>query len=281
MAKKKSKKKRKQEKALLEASQKQSQKSSRRKSHSQAVAEQKAKKEARKQKQRQQTLPVSRLTGDELEEWKQRLQPLVDSANYRIDELHGEGITTVTLERFQQGDENKMFDISNITDIDELRAMLTQIRVFLNDAGESDDKAFLETAMLSAEIYRGQFGNEYQEDKKRFNLHDVIDEEGAIKRQAINPDVASRAFEAYRRLEEEYGAVIGRQGGDGVYGSENLIIAIYDWEARGMDGQLYGKELLESWMNEYLKELEGVNFSLSEANALFGTWDDFIRRRYF
>lgn len=279
---KKSKKKRKQEREALETSQNQSQKR-RRKTHAEVVAEQKERKRQRRERdnQRKTTIPVSRLTESELEDWKERFQPIVDAANYRIQELHDKGLTTVELERFQRGDETKEFNIKDITNVDELRAVLTQVRTFLNDAGESDDKAFLETAMLSAELYRGQFGNEYQENKARFNLHDVIDEEGTIKRLAINPDVASRAFQAYRRLEEEYGAVIGRQGAEGVYGSENLIIAIYDMESRGMDGQTYGKDLLESWMNEWLKEQEGVTFSLTEAEAMFGSWDDFINRRYF
>jgi len=285
---KKSKKKRKQEREAkevregLETSQKKSRKR-RRKTHAQVVAEEKERKRQRRERdsQRKTTIPVSRLTESELENWKERFQPIVDAANYRIQELHEKGLTTLELERFQRGDETKEFNIKDITDVNELRSTLTQIRVFLNDAGESDDKAFLETAMLSAELYRGQFGNEYQENKARFNLHDVVDEEGTIKRKAIDPDIASRAFRAYRRLEEEYAAVIGRQGSEGVYGSENLIIAIYDMESRGMDGQSYGKDLLESWMNEWLKEKEGVTFSLTEAEAMFGSWDDFINRRYF
>jgi len=280
---KKSKKQRKLEnlaKQNTQSSAKSGRKSSRKKKHSEVVARQKAEKAA-KRNQRKEVLPVSRLTDEEFADWKKRLQPVIDKANYRIQELHSQGITTVELNRFQGEDEGKLFNIDSITDPNELRAVMTQVRTFLNDAGESNDKAFLESAMLSAELYRGQFGGQYKEGGKRFNLHDVVDDNGNLIRSSIDPDVASRAFAAYRRLEESYASVIGRQGGDGVYGSENLIIAIYDMEARGMDGQLYGRDLLETWMDEYLKELEGINFSLSDADAIIGSWNDFIDRRYF
>lgn len=253
---------------------------SRKKKHRALVARQIQKKIERRN-QRKEVLPVSRLTEEEFENWKKRLKPIIEKANYRIQELHSQGITTVELNRFQKDDEFKLFDIDSITDPNELRAVMTQVRTFLNDAGESNNKAFLESAMLSAEMYRGQFGGQYKEEGKRFNLYDVIDDEGNLIRSAIDPDTASRAFAAYRRLEETYASVIGRQGGDGVYGSENLIIAIYDMEARGMDGQLYGRDLLETWMDEYLQELEGINFSLSDAQAIIGSWEDFINRRYF
>lgn len=285
MAKKSKRQRKKENLAKLQSTQpssKSGKKSSRRKKHSEAVAEQKAKKQARKElNQRKTTLPVSRLTDKEFEEWKDKLQPVVESANYRIQELHSQGLTTVELERYQNGDAEKMFNIDDITDPNELRAVMTQVRTFLNDAGDSSNKAFLESAMLSAELYRGQFGGQYKEEGKRFNLHDIVDDSGNLIRSSIDPDIASRAFRAYRNLESTYASVIGRQGGDGVYGSENLIIAIYDMEARGMDGQVYGRDLLETWMDEYLKELEGINFSLSDAEAIIGSWNDFIDRRYF
>lgn len=278
MAKKKSKKQRKLENLAKQQSMQSTAKSSKKSSRKQRRQKQSAKKE---QQQRKEVLPVSRLTDEEFAEWKEKLKPVVEAANQRINELHSQGLTTVILEGYQQGDESKMFNIDDIDDPNELRAVMTQVRNFLNDAGESNDKAFLESAMLSAELYRGQFGGQYKEEGKRFNLHDVVDDNGNLIRSAIDPEVASRAFAAYRRLEESYAAVIGRQGGDGVYGSENLIIAIYDMEARGMDGQMYGRDLLETWMDEYLKELEGINFSLSDAEAIIGSWNDFIERRYF
>ena len=228
---------------------------------------------------REQALPISRLTPAELRMWKERLQPVIDDANNRINALHNRFMTTVELDRFQQGDDKKMFDIFPIRDADELRAYMTNVRVVLNSMGTDDNKAFLETAMLEGEQYRGQFGNQYYEGGRRFNINNVVDDDGNIVRRAIDEETAKRAFAAYRRLEEEYGAVIGRQGQQGVYGSENLIIAIYDMEAKGMDGQVYGHDLLDAWLSEYQNEMEGVKLSFSDAEAIIGVWDDFISRR--
>jgi hypothetical protein len=254
----------------------------RKKAHQELVAKRKAEKAAKREaarNQRKAVMPVSRLTDEEFNEWKAAMQSIVDAANYRISELHSQGLTTMELERFQRGDENKLFDISDAETPNELRARMTEVRAFLNGAGESNEKALIESALISAEVYRGQFGNQFS--GKRYNVDDVVDDRGNIIRYAIDEDVAKRAFAAYRRLEETYASVIGRQGGEGVFGSENLIIAIYDMEARGMDGQAYGKDLLEAWMDESLKEMEGVNLSLSDAEAIIGVWDDFINRRAF
>lgn len=248
------------------------------------------KKNARQRTLRRET-PISRLTDDEIEAYKSDMESLIQYANNKIDYILSQGLRTFKLEAFQQGDDNKRFDISEITDVGELRAYMTQVRDVVSSLDDGGQRALLETAAIESQVYRGQFGNQYQdvvtdEEENRFvrthfNMNDVIDEEGRLIRKAIDPNIAKQAFSAYRRLEEEYAALIGRQGQEGVYGSENLIIAVYDYYARGMDGQMYGKELLEAWADEYLRELEGINFTLDEVTAIMGRWDDYLSRRAF
>ncbi len=229
--------------------------------------------------QRAITLAASRLTMDDVRLYKEEMQKIIDYANKRIDILHEKGLDTVELHRFQEGDSNKHFKLPSTNNPNTLRAYMTQVRVVLSSITESSNTPLLETAMMESAWYKGQFGNQYA--GTRYNVHDVLDEEGNIIRRAIDSDIASKAFEAYRNLEQEYGPIIGRQGQEGVYGSENLIIAIYDYMERGMDGQLYGKQLLEAWQDDFIKEMEGINFSLDKATAIISQWDDFVSTRWF
>lgn len=233
-----------------------------------------------KQKTLRPETPVSRLTESEISDYKAEMEKVVQYANSKIDELQFQGLTTTKLYSFQDGDDTKRFDISDISDPGELRAYMTQVRDVLSSIDDSGRRALLETASIESEFYRGQFGNQYA-DQGRFNMANVVDDEGNIIRKAIDPQTASKAFEAYRKLEEEYASLIGRQGQEGVYGSENLIIAVYDYYARGMDGQEYGMDLLNAWADDYLRELEGINYSLDEAEGIIGYWDDYLSRRAF
>lgn len=225
------------------------------------------------------TLPVSRLTDEDLLAYKSEMEKVIIYANDRIDELKSQNLTTVELYRFQEGDPGRYFQLPETNDPNELRAYMTEVRVVLASISENSNKSLLDTAMMEAAQYRGQFGNQYP--GKRFNIEDVVNEEGEIIRRGINSDIASQAFEAYRKLEENYAPIIGRQGQEGVYGSENLIIAIYDYYERGMDGQLYGRDLLEAWQSQFLREMEGVNWTLDEASSIVAKWDDFISQKWF
>lgn len=229
--------------------------------------------------QRATTLPVSRLTDSDIESYKSEMEKVINYTNNKIRALHDKGLDTVELHRFQGDDPEKYFELPHTDNLNEIRAYMTQVRLVLTSIDDSSNTPLLETAMMEAAWYRGQFGNQYP--GKRYNVHDVIDESGNIIRRGINEDIASKAFEAYRNLESEYAPIIGRKGQEGVYGSENLIIAIYDYYERGMDGQLYGKKLLEAWQDEFMKEMEGVNWSLDEASSIITKWDDFVSTRWF
>lgn len=231
-----------------------------------------------------------RLTEQDIVDYKTRMQEVIDYANSRIDAAMLKQQASIELDRFLQGDSTKRFDISDIDDPGELRAYMTMVRSIIPTISEDSEKALIDTAFMARASYEGQFGNKWRETYKdedgqvhyrHFNIHDVIDENGRVIRKAIDPEIASKAFEAYRKLEAEFGGFIGRQGQEGVYGSENLIIAIYDSFVRGEDGQLFGHDLLNAWITQELGHLEGVRVSLNEATAIITSWDDYIGRRLF
>lgn len=217
------------------------------------------------------------LTIEDIQQYKQEMQKVIDHTNFRIDTLLDQHLMTTQLHAFLQGDYEKRFDISSIDDVSQLRAYMTEVRTVLSSIDEGNKQAELDTAILSSQKFKGQFGGAFK--GQRYNVNDVFDNEGNIIRKAIDPQVASRAFEAYRNLESEFAGYIGRQGQELMYGSENLITMLYDYYDRGMDGQSVMHDVLQGWIDEQLLELGGINFSISQATAMIINWDDYLRRR--
>ena len=78
---------------------------------------------------------------------------------------------------------------------------------------------------------------------------------------------ASIIFANYRRIEEFYAARIGKQGQNGVYGSENLILYMIDVHNKGLDEYELGLEALENFNIEQLPEWQEL---LKERNKVTG-----------
>lgn len=247
-------------------------------------------KELRFERMAEQLPPDNRLTHDDIVNYKDRMEEVIAYANSRIDAAMMKQQASIELDRFLQGDVNKRFDISDIDDPGELRSYMTMVRNILPTISEDSEKALIDTAFLARAEYEGQFGNQWREIYKdeegrshyrHYNIHDVVDDQGNVIRKAIDPEIASKAFEAYRKIEKEFAGYIGHQGAEGVYGSENLIIAIYDSYSKGEDGQLFAHDLMNAWITKELGHLEGIRLSLDDAQAIITTWDDYIGRRAF
>lgn len=214
-----------------------------------------------KEKNRQKVAPIpNRLSASQLADWKLKLEPLVYEANMRIEMIQSAGYTSYALDRvIKEGDGRDYFDLEDITTREDLIAENTRMRIFLNDEGSTMKGARLETAQIYSEKYRGKFGNEY---KKENNV--------AFDTSSIDPEVAKRAFENYRKIEEDRAAIIGKQGMAGVYGSENLIIAIYDAEIRGKDSLVYGMDLLDAFESKAAPFVKEQQQTADEINAISG-----------
>jgi hypothetical protein len=170
----------------------------------------------------------------ELENWKKQLEPLVSEANKRIELIESAGYMSYALDRVIKEGGSDYFDLEPVSNREELLREITRMRVFINDNGSTIEGAKLETAQIYASEYKGKFGNEYNNEEHNFSRFDT---------STIDKEVAKRAFANYRRIEEHRAAEIV---GDGSYGSENLIIALYDAEIRGLDSLAYGEELLDT-----------------------------------
>ena len=154
--------------------------------------------------------------------------------NYRIKQIKDAGLTSRAVERIEHETGNEFLDFSAIENREDLIREITRARVFLSDDGSSIPGARIETAQIYGEQYKGKFGNEYNTEEHNFARYDT---------KVIDPEVAKRAFEAYRKIEEIRALELANSGG---YGSENMIIALYDAEIRGQDSLVYGIDLLNA-----------------------------------
>lgn len=258
----------------------------------------------KRDKQREATLPLKPLlTKEEMVDYKRQMKKVISYTNAKIDQTLDNHIMTTQLYDFLNGDTSKRFAFDDKMSAKQLRAYMTQVRVVLESLDDDGRKATLDTALMEAEAYRGQFGNQHnavftdeigKARVRHYNTRDVFDENGNLIRRAISPDLASRAFAAYRRLEVDYAGYIGRQGQELMFGSENLIILLYDFYEKNpgadynfntdhdtMDAQMFASELLERWIEDKLLELEGINFNLSSAPSIITSWDDYLNTRLF
>ena len=218
-------------------------------------------------KQREKEVP-KKLSKMELKQWKLQLEPLVSEANHRIEMIQAAGYVSYALDRVQREGGADYFDLENVNTREELVREMTRIRVFMNDKGSTVEGARLETAQIHASEYRGKFGNEYNNKENEFARYDV---------KSIDKDAASRAFSSYRKIEEHRAAEII---GDGAYGSENLIIALYDAEIRGKDSLVYGEELLDIYIKTSTDSWKRATEDANMITGITGLIEDNIAGRY-
>ena len=218
-------------------------------------------KQREKNRQKIEQIP-EKISPSQLAEWKERLDPVVYEANTRIAMIQSAGYTSLALDKVIHEGGRDYFDIDDITSREELIAENTRMRVFLNDTGSTLNGAKLETAQIYAEPYKGKFGGQYKP------IYGVT-----FDTTVIDPEIAKEAFKNYRKIESETAALIGEQGKPGVYGSENLIIAIYDAEVRGKDSYAYGKDLLNTFDKQVKEFIDGQQRIVDEVDAISGMVD--------
>lgn len=215
---------------------------------------------AAKQNNKAQTIPM-KMSREEFEFAKSEYEPMVTEANHRIEMIQAAGYTSYALDRVLTEGGKDYFDLDSINNREELIRDITRMRVFINDIGSTLDGAKLESAQISAAEYAGKFGNEYNNDANNHAKYDI---------SVIDKDIASRAFESYRILEETRASEIGVKGASGVYGSDNLIHALYDAEVRGLNSQMYGKDLLDTFVKTKKAEWQEANESANMVTAISG-----------
>ena len=218
---------------------------------------------AKKYNQKQKSIPKV-LNRNELEKWKSDLEPLVNEANKRIELIQASGYTSYALDRVIKEGGQDFFDLSEINTREELITENTRLRVFINDKGSTLDGAKIETAQINSSKYLGKFGNQYNTKEYNFAKFDT---------DVIDKKIAIKAFENYRKIESHRASEIV---GEGSYGSNNLIAALYDAEVRGYDSLVYGEDLLDSFVKLSDDEWENVRKDVNSITGISGIIEDNI-----
>ena len=224
----------------------------------------KNRKEARESRKQRKQQRIERMSS-QLAEAKETLFQLYEIAWDRLEKIENSGYYSYSADVFSKKNIDK-YTLANIDSKDELMKRLYDVRIFLNDAGSTLEGAHRETIELSSEKYKGMFGNQYNTKDhgyKRYNTNYIDDE------------YAKKAFETYRKIEETRAAEIVQEG---AYGSENLIIAIYDAVVRGYDAYDYGMDALDVFALEHKTYWNKVKNDVDEVEGITGILDDNITR---
>lgn len=241
------------------------------KEHASELAEQKVeskpKTSASKLAQEQPTR--SEKQADYIQAMKKRLEPIIEEANRRAEALKFRQLSSAALIRAEEESGRDYFDIDDLTDRPSIIKEATRARVFLADKTSTIEGAKVFTAQLNAAVYKGKFGNQYHTWEHKYKNFDT---------STIDEEIAKEVFRNYRKLEEIRAADII---GDGAYGSENLIIAMYDAQIRGEDSFMAGLEQLNA---HYAMKKESWQKRFERSNAvasILGFYEDDDDEYYF
>ena len=237
------------------------------------------------QKKKQQNKKVDliprKLSASQLADYKEKFAPLVELANDNITKIKEAGYNSLAVDRIERQVGREYFDISSAKTRGELMAEITAVRVFLADKGSTLEGAKLEMTQIATEKYKGKFGNQYNKEEYNFARYDIT---------TIDEDAAKRAFENYRKIEEIRASQIGTQKlaieTESVYGSENLIIAMYDFEINKDEKYSYFKgdsfdfanDILNTFIQQTDTAWKPIENEAEETMAISGVYYDNLKR---
>lgn len=224
--------------------------------------------EKKKSQQKVDIMP-KKLSASQLAEYIEKFEPLVELANNRIQSILEAGYNSLAIDRVEQQTGKEYFDLYDVKNREDLISRITAVRVFLADKGSTLEGAKLEMTQIATEKYKGKFGNQYNTEEYNFARYDT---------SVIDGNIAKVAFENYRKIESIRASQIGRQGQDGVYGSENLIIAMYDAEIRGIDSFAVGNDLLDAFVEEADTAWKPIEDESDSTLAISGYYLDNLKR---
>lgn len=222
-----------------------------------------------------------KLSASQLADYKEKFTPLVELANNNITKIKEAGYNSLAVDRIERQVGREYFDISSAKTRGELMAEITAVRVFLADKGSTLNGAKLETIETNSAMYKGKFGNQYNKEEYNFARYDIT---------TIDEDAAKRAFENYRKIEEIRASQIGTQKlaieTESVYGSENLIIAMYDFEINKDEKYSYFKgdsfdfanDILNTFIQQTDTAWKPIENEAEETMAISGVYYDNLKR---
>lgn len=168
----------------------------------------------------------------ELQNFKSQYEDLISEANRRWELIESQGFSSMAISRAKEETGRDYFSLDFADTEEDVIEEVTRARVFMADKTSTIEGAELYTAEINSERFRGKFGKQYRTPEYNNKGFDT---------NIINEEYAKEVFRAYRDLESLEQGLIKE------YGSENLIIAMYDAKVRGADPFMAGLHLVETW----------------------------------
>ena len=193
-----------------------------------------------------------------MERMRKDSSSLISEANRVMNLMSDEGARTLALQRVYD-DFTKLgrfeFSLDDAKTYSEIVSEITRASNFLNDP--------------ESNILTGKRANRNKELHEKYSSQlDSLSSNSYVQSGLIASEKdASIIFANYRRIEEFYAARIGKQGQNGVYGSENLILYMIDVHNKGLDEYELGLEALENFNIEQMPEWQEL---LKERNKVTG-----------
>lgn len=210
--------------------------------------------------------PVITRDTSKLDNLRQQYEGLISEANQRWEMIEAAGYKSMAISRARDEGGRDYFTLDYAESEGDILNEVTRARVFIADKTSTLEGAELYTAEINSERFRGKFGSKYRKPEYGNKGFDpaVIDEE-----------YAKEVFHSYRMLEED------KQGLIQEYGSEKLIIAMYDAKVRGEDPFMAGLHLIEIWYkmktNEWQDRFDQAQREYTESRSYrHGTAFDYL-----
>lgn len=180
-----------------------------------------------------------------IKKMRKTAEPLIQQANETLQNLEEKGIHTLAAQRVYDEFSKKErmgFSLESAKTYQDIVEEITLAKAFLNSP---------ETTQLtgSREARNRRLKRKYGE------LEQTLKDKTYIEKGLIaNDQDAKKIFETYRKIEEYWASLIGKEGQRGVYGSDKLILYVIDVYYQGLDAELYGMQALENFSLERTPE---------------------------
>ena len=195
---------------------------------------------------------------------KKDTEPLINQANRVYQMLEEEGSNTIAQQRVHD-DFTKLgrfyFSVDNATSYQEIVDEITRASTYLNSPETNRLTSRRETR--NKELYK-----KYASQLESLTNNTYL-ESGLIPTEQD----AKQIFANYRKIEETKAALIGKQGDNGVYGSENLILFMIDVHNRGEDELLYGQKALDEFEIERLPQFKEMFKARNTVTGISGLFE--------
>jgi hypothetical protein len=206
---------------------------------------------------------ASRKKSGKLDRRRTKLQKYVEKANELFRKLLSINPTAPALEQARRSKSRAMgvnqedpFSVEELHRSRDLAREASRLKAFLSEGGqqyrEQDARAQLKAENQEGfSAFRGTYfdeeGKQHNYWKERYGV--------SYDTSRISEDLAPIAFETYRALEESDPSLIY---GEGAYGSENLIIAVYDIISK-LSGKVAKQDLRDEAILRVRSELYGAS----------------------